>query len=465
MLNAKFLEEMKAILGDEFAPFLNSFNNPPARGVIINPSVNADIVKSELNARGLDVYPLPWSNFNFKIEGEARLGATWLHHAGVIYLQEPSSSMPPFCFDELAGKRVLDLCASPGGKTIDLALRIGDDGILVSNEIIPSRAGVLFSNVERIGLGNVIVTNNSPAELGKVFKNCFDAILVDAPCSGEGMFRKDALTQNEWTPQSPSMCAQRQIEILKAIIPALKVGGELVYSTCTLNKKENEEVVEKLINEFNFKIKKINKNINLNSKDGLGEGDLKLCRRAYPHLGFGEGQFMAYLQKTQNEPENDEKIVKNCQKHIKSCENVQLPSKQEQKIIDAFFDTNLTKRPEGEIIKIKNNYFLTRNFDVNNFNLNGINFIALGVNLGEIIKDRFEPHHQIFKALGDLLKLQIELNETDVKKYFGGEELWAEMPNKGFVNLTHCGCNLGGGKLVSGRVKNYYPKGLRMKLN
>ena len=142
-----------------------------------------------------------------------------------------------------------------------------------------------------------------------------------------------------------------------------------------------------------------------------------------------------------------------------------MPSKQEQKIIDAFFDTNLTKRPEGEIIKIKNNYFLIRNFDVNNFNLNGINFVALGVNLGEIIKDRFEPHHQFFKALGDLFKLQIELNETDVKKYFGGEELGAEMPNKGFVNLTHCGCNLGGGKLVSGRVKNYYPKGLRMKLN
>ena len=142
MLNAKFLEEMKAILGDEFAPFLNSFNNPPARGVIINPSANADVVKAELGARGLGVSPLPWSNFNFKIEGEARLGATWLHHAGAIYLQEPSSSMPPFCFDKLAGKRVLDLCASPGGKTIDLALQIGDDGILVSNEIIPSRARV-----------------------------------------------------------------------------------------------------------------------------------------------------------------------------------------------------------------------------------------------------------------------------------------------------------------------------------
>ncbi len=465
MLNTKFLEEMKAILGGEFDQYLNSFNNPPARGVIINPSANVDVVKAELGARGLSVCPLPWSKFNFKIAGETRLGATWLHHAGAIYLQEPSSSMPPFCFDDLAGKRVLDLCASPGGKTIDLALRIGDDGPLVSNEIIPSRAGVLFSNVERMGLGNVIVTNNSPAELGKVFENYFDAILVDAPCSGEGMFRKDVSTQDEWTPESPSMCAQRQIEILKAIIPALKVGGELVYSTCTLNKKENEEIVEKLINEFNFKIKKINKNINLNSKDGLGDGDLKLCRRAYPHLGFGEGQFMAYLQKTQNEPENDEKVVKKPQKCRKDCKNVQPLSKQEQKIIDEFFDNNLTKRPAGEIVKIKNNYFLTHNFDLNNFNLNEINFVALGVNLGEIIKDRFEPHHQFFKALGGLFKLQIELDEINVKKYFGGEELETEMPGKGFVNLTHCGCNLGGGKLVSGRVKNYYPKGLRMKLN
>ncbi len=460
MLPKEFENNMKSILKNDYDAYIKALELPSKRGLIVNTNFNnsTETIKKYLKLNKIDFTP---NGYTFNEED--KLGNTWFHHAGLIYLQEPSSMAPPLCFETLKGKKVLDLCASPGGKTIALSLQIGDDGLLVSNEIVPQRAKILFSNVERLALTNVVVTNNSPQELADVFNDFFDAILVDAPCSGEGMFRKDKNAINEWYVGCNKMCADRQKEILNNATRMLKLGGQLVYSTCTFNKQENEDIVEYIIS-LGFEILRVNSSIKNCSRDGiknLKKDNLQECRRFYPMDNVGEGQFMALLKKCKNNDEVQQILPKNCKIKQNKANNIVNLNRTEQKIVTEFLnDTlqNLDCIKNYKIFNIGENVFLVKNIDLINLPLK---FLSVGVNLGKLEKIRIEPHHYFFKVFGKNFKRQLKLNEQQVKDFIAGKELESENCNNGYASVLYCGFILGGGKIANGKLKNYYPKGLR----
>ena len=454
----QFEEQMERLLGkEEFGKYQQSMIGKSAKGVVLN--TNLESAEQILKVTNIGVNKLSFCDYGYKLLKEEKLGNTWFHHAGLIYLQEPSSMAPASMFLDLTHKRVLDLCASPGGKTVDLALRMNGSGLIVSNEIVGKRAGVLFSNVERLGLGNVVVTNNSPKELEDEFESFFDCILVDAPCSGEGMFRKNPDQIQEWSVASVKACAIRQKEILKSAYKMLTAGGYMVYSTCTFNTIENEEVILFAKNELGLKIIKPDDKIIRVSHDGKilnEEHDLAFCRRFYPQDGVGEGQFMCLLQKNDSSFAKNEEKLHNSKNKI--AQKLQKPSKQEQNLIEKFIHETTDGLKFEHFVKIKDNIFGSNFGEILD---KDASFISCGVNIGKIEKGRVIPHHQFFKVCGKFFKFKIELDEKSVVSYLKGEEIEVNSNLNGFVCVTKDGFVLGGGKVSLSRLKNYYPKGLR----
>lgn len=463
MLPIIYQQNMQKLLGEKgFCDYLECFNRKAKKGVVLNTlKLPSDEI---LKLVGINPSHLSYTKSGYVFadgQGEG-LGATIAHHAGLIYLQEPSSMAPATLLGEnLKGLKILDLCASPGGKTFDIALSMQGEGLLVSNEIVVSRARVLFSNVERLGLKNVVVTNNSPAELAGCFDGFFDCVLVDAPCSGEGMFRKDLNTQTEWNELSATVCQERQKEILFYAQKMLKPGGRLVYSTCTFNTLENEEVVKHLVNQYAFIICEAPTQTISATQNGIalgGDNDLTRARRFYPMSNVGEGQFMCLLKKPQNSVNNLEKVENNYKFTTKSVKKCQVLSKKEKQIVEEFIAQNTMGLTFKSFFKMGNLVFGNDFEGLENLPLN---FICLGTALGEIVKDRFEPHHHFFKMFGDKFLLQFELNESQTYEYLFGREVEVNCDKKGFACVKFCGVSLGGAKLTQKRLKNYYPKGLR----
>ena len=247
MLSEAYLTRMKRELSDEeLSLYLAAMQESPSRALHVNTAKSGTTVEELLCGR---LSRIPYAEDGFYIETDEKLGNHPLHHAGAFYMQEPSAMMPIASAAITRGMRVLDLCASPGGKSTQIANRIGETGLLVSNEIHPTRCATLAGNIERMGLRNAIVTNTDAKTLGEALPAFFDAVVVDAPCSGEGMFRKMPEAIDEWSPELPTLCAERQRGILDDIAPALRPGGLLVYSTCTINPQENQNIVEKFLRQ------------------------------------------------------------------------------------------------------------------------------------------------------------------------------------------------------------------------
>ena len=234
-----FFDRMKDILGDEFDDFKESLNQPIQKSVYVNQNKIATEDFKKIVDFSLE--QIPYEKNGFYVDNEKR-GRHPLHHAGAFYMQEPSAMFTVNAIELNGDERVLDMCSAPGGKSIQIANRI-PNGVLVSNEIVKSRAEILFSNIERMGLKNVIISNDSPANIAKAYGNTFDVVLVDAPCSGEGMFRRGEDVVKEWYPEINEKCACRQLEILNEADKTLKQGGKLIYSTCTYSVLENEDVI------------------------------------------------------------------------------------------------------------------------------------------------------------------------------------------------------------------------------
>ncbi|MDE6128840.1 MAG: RsmB/NOP family class I SAM-dependent RNA methyltransferase, partial [Lachnospiraceae bacterium] len=245
MLPEQFLKRMEKLLGDEYPAFLDSFSEECSRGLRVN-TIKTE-VEDFLKGGYFPLARVPWTENGFYIEGPDRPGKSPLHAAGVYYIQEPSAMAPAVFLEARRGDRVLDLCAAPGGKTTQLAASMRGGGILISNEIHPARAQILSENVERMGLRNVIVTNETPERLATVFTGYFDKILVDAPCSGEGMFRRSEEARTEWSQENVLLCAERQDAILDCAARMLRPGGRLVYSTCTFAPEEDEGTVSRFL--------------------------------------------------------------------------------------------------------------------------------------------------------------------------------------------------------------------------
>ncbi|MBQ6838810.1 MAG: NOL1/NOP2/sun family putative RNA methylase [Clostridia bacterium] len=448
-LPTEFCERMKALLGDSYGDFINAYTETPVRAF----RVNTDKISVEefLKINPFDTEKIPYVENGFYFTDE-KIGNHPFHHAGMIYVQEPGAMAPAECIDLETDWCVLDMCSAPGGKSSQLKNKLGENGILVSNEIIPSRCKILTGNVERLGLKNVVTTCMDTGKLAKIFPNSFDLIMVDAPCSGEGMFRKDDVAIDEWSEENVKNCASRQKEILENAVKCLKNGGYIIYATCTFSLEENEMTVDWFLkNHPDFELVRVKKEVEENTCDGVFfEGctyeNINFARRFYPHKSKGEGQFMAVLH-NKNTPVNSYKAPRK--------NNVKI-----DKTVFDFLDDTLEGYSKEKVLMHKGTpVYFTPDFSVENATV-----FSCGITIGEIKKNYIQPHHQFFMGLGDKFKRKIDLSpESDeIKKYLHGEEFEVNTPN-GWAVVTVSGATLGGVKVVNGRAKNHYPKGLRTK--
>lgn len=430
---------MRRLLGDRYDDYIATFDEPPSRGLLIN---TAKIREADFDALfSLPIEPIPYFSAGRRLFSEEKVGGDPYHAAGLYYMQDPGAMSAVAALPSV-GERVLDVAAAPGGKTIAAALR-SKDSFIVANEITFSRAKILLQNVERLGLKNVAVTSLSPRDLGRYCPETFDTVIADLPCSGEGMFRKEQAAVDAWNEGINEMNAERQKEILSAVLPALKKGGTLLYSTCTYATEEDEDIVEYLIREHGMTLADPDPAV-IPYTTGGANGDARM-RRFYPHVSAGEGQFFAVLRK------EGEALT-----HIKS-----IPSKvtvnELRKIRD--FTDRYTDVDLPSIVKQGESYYATHPLS----RTVPVRYLSEGVRLGELKGDRFIPHHNLFTAFGARFKNREDLQANDPRlgKYLYGEEIEARQAADGYVAVTLDGYPLGGGKCVGGTIKNHYPKGLR----
>lgn len=450
-LPIEFENRMKTLLGDEFEDFKKSFDEPPVRAFRVNTDKISLADFEKINSFPCEKIPYVENGFYFDYDG---IGNHPYHHAGMIYVQEPAAMVPVESVEICKDWKVLDMCAAPGGKSSQIKNKLGQNGVLVSNEIVPSRCKILTGNIERMGFQNVVTTCMHPQKIVKTFpEQYFNMIMVDAPCSGEGMFRKEEIAIDEWSLENVKMCAERQAEILDCAAKLVKVGGYIVYSTCTFSLEENEMTVDAFLQRHpEFEIVPVTDKVKENTADGIYFDGCKCenihyARRCYPHKTKGEGQFVAVLYYAESSVDTEHFFARVGKEKL------------DKTLVDFLDDTLTTYNKENVQIYNGNPVCFTPDFPVPR----GVAF-ACGVTIGEIRKNYVVPHHQFFMALGKDFKRKIELiaNSEEIKKYLHGEEFNTECPNGWAVVLVD-DCTVGGVKVSNGRAKNHYPKGLRTK--
>ncbi|WP_054742774.1 RsmF rRNA methyltransferase first C-terminal domain-containing protein [Cellulosilyticum ruminicola] len=444
-----FKDRMQKMLGEEFEAFLQSYTLDRAQSLRVN---TLKVAKEDfMNLSPFHLRQIPWVNEGFYYNSEERPGKHVYHEAGLYYIQEPSAMAVATLAEVVQGERVLDLCAAPGGKSTQLAAALQGKGMLISNEIHPVRAKILAQNIERMGILNAIVTNETPQNLAKRFPEFFDRIVVDAPCSGEGMFRKDEEARNHWSIQNVEMCALRQAEILDCAAIMLRPGGTLVYSTCTFAPEENERSMANFVAAHpEFEIKKVE------AYEGFAPGRpewadgveaVKDTFRLWPHLLEGEGHYVAVLQKSGAELANE------------ITEKLPDINKVAWKSYETFAKENLVNQPEGYPVMFGEQLYLLPYA----LPLRGLKVVRAGLHLGTCKKKRFEPSHALALALrpGDVRHTcKLTREDARVNAYLKGETITSE-GEKGWHLVCVDGYALGWGKLSGNVLKNHYPKGLR----
>ena len=428
MLPEAFLLRMQAQLGPEYADYLASLERPRAVALRLNPLKGAapDLPFTE--------HAVPWEPNGYYYTPDTRPGLHPYHEAGVYYLQEASAMSAVALLDPQPGERVCDLCAAPGGKTTQIAGRMGGEGFLLCNEWSPKRAKILSQNIERMGVANALVTNETADRLAQKLPGFFDRVLIDAPCSGEGMFRKEEAAITDWSEETVAMCARRQAEILDAGAELVRPGGRLVYSTCTFAPAENEEAIAAFLQRHpDFETEEVS----APWFTPAGPGQFRL----WPHKLLGEGHFAAVLRKkgdapAEGSPCRGEKLPKEWLSFAKEL-GIQLP---EGKAI--FFGANLFWAP-AELPELK-----------------GLKVLRPGLELGEVKKDRFEPAHALALWLKTCATtLSLPADSDDLRRYLHGEVL--PFAGRGWCLVLADNYSIGWGKGDGKMLKNHYPKGLR----
>ena len=428
MLPEAFLERMKTQLGEEYEDFLKSLERPRAVALRFNPLKGAQPTLPFVGE------PVPWEPAGFYYDPEARPGLHVYHEAGVYYLQEASAMAPVALLDPQPGEKICDLCAAPGGKTTQIAGRMGGKGFLLCNEINPKRAKILSRNIERMAVPNALVTNEHPGNLAKRFPGFFDRVLVDAPCSGEGMFRKEEAAVTDWSQETVEMCAHRQGEILHSAAQLVRPGGRLVYSTCTFAPEEDEGAVAAFLEshpEFTPEI------IEAPWFVPVENGG----HRLWPHKLLGEGHFAAVLRRTGGE-EPDVPLAK----------GERLPKEW----------TSFAKElgiilPEGKAVSFGQNLFWSPEEMPD---ISRLKVLRPGLELGTVKKDRFEPAHALALWLGDCRNIQrYSADSEEMKAYLHGDVVPSQI--KGWCLVCADAYSIGWGKGDGRVLKNHYPKGLR----
>lgn len=437
-----FLSRMQTMLGDEYSQFLAAYDQPHFRGVRINP-LKCD--RETIEAAMGTLTPSPFSPLCFYTQTE-KVGSLPLHHAGAFYSQEPSASSAVTVLAPEPGEKVLDLCAAPGGKSTQIAACLMGEGLLWSNEIVKNRAQILLSNMERMGVKNAVVSSCHPETLCSRLAGFFDKVLVDAPCSGEGMFRRDEQAVEEWSPEHVKACADRQLAILHSAKQAVREGGVLVYSTCTFSPEENEGVIRRFLEEepgFVLESPGVSFGRKAEAMDAV---------RIYPMDG-GEGHFAARLRRVSENP----KMPASLKLPAEKGEGFQLARELLQKVF--------RQPPKNPIMQAGNRLYLLPNRLPE---ISGLGVLRAGVEVGEIKGKRIEPAHGLFMAARqeDLqYSVSFPSNSAEIASFLRGEELGIELdaPNGSYVGVCVDQVTVGYGKYSSGRLKNHYPKGLRNK--
>ncbi len=390
---------------------------------------------------------------------------------GYVYSQDPSAMVASRVLKPLPGEKVLDLCAAPGGKSTSLGEQLQGKGLLVANEISRKRAKSLRENLERWGLTNVLLTNETPARLAQKFPDYFDKILVDAPCSGEGMFRKDPDAMTYWSNQQVQFCQTRQKEILTEAFKMLRPGGRLVYATCTFSPEEDEKIVLWLLQQKNLELVPIETSLKADS-EWEKDSEVNLPRvpgtlRFWPQDGFGEGQFVAMIQKRANEGKSTAVLnhQTSAQRHDHQNSKERLTSKERSQISDQLALFNFPEPLKSQLPQCQNSHQHIFIPVIPPKELTGLHVLSNGVELGLLKPGRFEPSHQLAEVLGQCRQNQVyDLNDQDYQRYIGGEALSYHGQCQGYLLIRHRNHIFSFGKAGhDGILKNFYPKGLRQK--
>ncbi|MBZ2127639.1 MULTISPECIES: RsmF rRNA methyltransferase first C-terminal domain-containing protein [Streptococcus] len=428
-----FEEKYQRLLGKEAASFFSTFDQEPISAFRTNPLKEGRVTFSN---------PIPGTKWGYygKVSGKSPE-----HVTGLIYSQEPAAQMVAQVAHPHEGMRVLDLAAAPGGKSTHLLSYLNNTGLLVSNEINNKRSKILVENIERFGARNVLVTNESAERLAKVFSSFFDLIVLDAPCSGEGMFRKQPDAMDYWSLDYPAQCATLQREILEDAVKMLANGGELVYSTCTWAPEENEEIVAWLLDEFPLEL------VDIPKLNGMTPGiDYPETARMYPHHFKGEGQFVAKFRFV-----GEHKLPK-----LKPARS-NLTADQ-RSLWQIFQKEHLKVELKGDLQTFGDQLYL---LPLGLPDLSKVKIARNGLHLGTFKKKRFEPSFALGLALQPSeVRNKLELSQQDFEVYVGGETLQIKesLPNGWYQLIIH-GNGLGFAKLANQTLKNYFPKGLRFR--
>lgn len=435
-LPLKFLERMRNDLGEKYGEFVSSYDRQPYKAIRVN-TLKISVEDFKKISPFESLIPVPWEENGFYVT-EEKAGKSFLHAAGLYYVQEPSAMSAAPLLNVKPGERVLDLCSAPGGKGTQLAQAMQGEGIIVMNEINFSRAKILLQNVERLGITNAAVISENPQKICDYFEGYFDKVLVDAPCSGEGMFLKEESAVKEWSEENVSACARRQSLILDSAQKALKPNGLLVYSTCTFAREEDEGQIEEFLKKYpNFK--------------------LLSMKKLLPHECKGEGHFVALLQKTDGE-EREVPLFK-----------IKKPDKKvEWEWIDFRFSALIDRiktynlHYAGETL-----YSIPDNFPELPFKI-----LRAGLRLGEVKKSKycnvydFYPNHALAMALGKEWGMCFGVNDESAMKYLKGYQIDYDdednLMQYGWFPVAYKGYPLGWCKLTENSAKNHLPKGLRI---
>lgn len=452
-LPVEFLDKMKSLLGEiEYGQFLKSYDELRYYGLRVNTLKIS--VEDFLKISPFKLESIPWTKDGFYYNEGENPGRHPYYNAGLYYIQEPSAMLPGEVIDARPGEYILDLCAAPGGKTVQIAAAMQGQGLLVANDINAERVKALVKNIELCGVRNAVVINEAPFKLTERFTGYFDKILIDAPCSGEGMFRKDEEAARSWEKYKCEKCEGMQWGILENIDKMLKPGGRIVYSTCTFSPEEDERMISKFLNKYkDYEIVEIKKTDGIeNGRPEWSDGNknLEKTARLWPHKVRGEGHFVALLRK------------KPLQKDTTAQQTISFGKEEPVllKLFEKFADGNLNINIDGYFdIKGNNLYNLPVQFP----DLNGIKVAKFGWYMGEQINGRFEPSHSLVVALKkENIKNTIDLdsNSREVVSYLKGETVLID-GEKGLAAVCVDGYSLGWGKHSGDILKNLYPKGWR----
>lgn len=501
-LPESFVQLRQPLLGKEWNDFLESYQHPKTYGLRKNPLKNCDDLPFQLE-------PVPWSPEGFYANPDEHPGKHPLHEAGAYYIQEPSAMSVVNLLNPKPDDIICDLCAAPGGKSTQIGGKLQGQGLLVSNEIFPARARILSQNIERLGITNAIVCNEPPDRMASFFPFFFDGIVVDAPCSGEGMFRKDDTAIREWSPENIQICVERQKMILNHADEMLKPGGVLVYSTCTFAPEENEEMIAWFLaahpgyvvedwketpagisaaeysdyaglsngrpdwvnwNKLTQECEKKNAKFPNDIKEQLSR-----TLRLWPHKLKGEGHFAARLRKGHPAPSSEEnpKCRQSDTTSSRKKKNATEKNKLSKEIRNAF-DEFQGKFLNTPTISVPN---IAQDFSIGNYELfgdeiyllpkqsptlKGLKIVRAGLHIGTSKKNRFEPAYAFAKALKkDMVKNSHDCSMEDAIRYLKGETISCNPSLKGWTLVCYENCPLGWGKAQNGICKNHFPKGLR----